>query len=70
MRVLDQLNMVGAKIGESKIEFLDRTVRLVQATANQLSDSIILLSSLTEIRKPQIMNDFLIHDDIEYDDKK
>lgn len=69
-KVVKNLTGIDAKIGESRLEFAEHIVRLVRATAKQLSQSLILLDNLAELRKPQEMNDFITHPDITLTDKE
>ncbi|GGB22870.1 S8 family peptidase [Mucilaginibacter rubeus] len=52
-RVMDNLREIGAQVGSSILTFPEHTVRLVKATANQLSSSLLLLDNLAELRNPQ-----------------
>lgn len=52
-RVMQNLQAIGAQIGESELTFPEHFVRLVKATADQLSASLMLLDNLAEIRNPQ-----------------
>ncbi|SDP99705.1 Subtilase family protein [Mucilaginibacter sp. OK268] len=52
-RVNQNLRAIGAQIGQSEIQFPEHIVRLVKATANQLSSSLLLLDNLAELRNPQ-----------------
>ncbi|WP_345949149.1 S8 family peptidase [Mucilaginibacter sp. PAMB04274] len=52
-RVMDNLREVGAQVGNSLLTFPEHTVRLVKATASQLSSSLLLLDNLAELRNPQ-----------------
>lgn len=69
-KAIEQLRVIGAQLGESRLEFKENIVRLVKATANQLSSSLLFLDSLSELRKPQVLNDFITHEDITYENKK
>ncbi|EDM37899.1 hypothetical protein PBAL39_15779 [Pedobacter sp. BAL39] len=53
VQITQNLNAVGAQLGQSVINFREHTVRLVKATARQLSRSLVLLDNLAELRKPQ-----------------
>lgn len=57
---LDNLNLIGAQIGLSELKFPEHIVRLVKGSANQLSQSLLLLDSLSELRKPQETADFIL----------
>ncbi len=83
-RVLDNLAAIGAQIGQSVLTFPEHTVRLVRATADQLSSSLLLLDILAELRNPQEtadcftreglagreqwVNDLVIRTDVELDE--
>jgi hypothetical protein len=67
--VIQQLDGIGAQIGQSKLIFAEHIVRLVKATATQLSKSVMLLDNLAELRKPQETNDFITHPSIQDSDK-
>lgn len=68
-RVLENLRMIGVQIGESELVFAEHRVRLVKGTAEQLSQSLMLLDNLCEIRKPQETADFICHKDEQYEDR-
>ncbi|MBR9832716.1 S8 family peptidase [bacterium] len=68
-KVKFQLEKIGATIGDSKLEFAENFVWLVKATSKQLTNSVYLLDSLSELRKPQVLNDFITHEDVTYDDQ-
>ena len=59
-----QVNTIGAIWGETQLTFAEHEVRLIKGTANQLINSIFLLDNLAELRKPQLLNDFLTHCDV------
>jgi hypothetical protein len=52
-RVMENLETVGAQIGRSVLMFPEHSVRLVKASASQLSSSLLLLDNLAELRNPQ-----------------
>ena len=52
-KVYQNLESVGAQIGASSIIFPEHIVRLVKGTATELSNSLLLLDNLAEIRQPQ-----------------
>lgn len=68
-KVKTQLEIIGATIGDSKLEFAENIVWLVKATPKQLTNSVFLLDTLSELRKPQILNDFITHDGVTYSDQ-
>jgi hypothetical protein len=63
-RALDNLSAIGAQVGSSELKFPERIVRLVKGSANQLSQSLLLLDSLSELRKPQETADFILRSDV------
>jgi hypothetical protein len=69
-KILKQLSSIGATLGDSKLEFVENSVRLVKATAQQLASSLLFLDSLSELRKPQVINDFITHSDVTYQDQE
>jgi hypothetical protein len=69
-RILQNLRTVGAQIGEAELEFAEHRVRLVKGTALQLSQSLILLDNLAELRQPQEIADFITHKDATYEDQR
>jgi len=52
-KVMQNLQTIGGQIGESELTFPEHIVRLVRASADQLSASLLLLDNLAEIRNPQ-----------------
>lgn len=68
-RALENLNLIGVQIGESELIFEEHIVRLVKGTATQLSQSLMLLDNLSELRKSQETADFICHKGVEYEDK-
>lgn len=67
-----QLQQVGEDIyiGEGALEFPEHIVQLVKASARQLSASLFLLDSLSELRKPQQLNDFITDKSVTYTEKQ
>ena len=61
---------VGADISPQTLEFPEHRVRLVRATALQLSTSLFLLDNLAELRKPQQINDFLTSRNVDFNEKQ
>jgi hypothetical protein len=59
-QVEQNLESIGAQIGNLQLEFPEHLVRLVKATPQQLSSSLMLLDNLAELRKPQQIADFLV----------
>jgi hypothetical protein len=69
-RVLTNLRGFGVEASTSEIIFAEHRVRLVRGTANQLSQSLLLLDNLAELRKPQEIADFITHKHVSYEDKR
>lgn len=71
---IDQVRMnletFGAEIGQLQIEFPEHYVRLVKGSANQLSQSLMLLDNLAELRQPQELSDFIMRDGISLTEKE
>ncbi len=57
-RIFQQLNAVGAQISNQELNFPEHYIRLVRASARQLSESLLLLDNLAELRKPKETADF------------
>lgn len=68
--VLQNLRGHGVEIGLAEIIFAEHRVRLVRGTAIQLSQSLLLLDNLAELRKPQEIADFITHRDASYEDRE
>ncbi|NVJ48252.1 MAG: S8 family peptidase [Cytophagia bacterium] len=60
-KVYNQLHSVGAQVGELEVVFPEHIVRLVKATPEQLSSSLMLLDSLAELRKPKDTAEFFLN---------
>lgn len=69
-KIAAQLEAVGAQLGLQKLVFKEQTIHLVKGTAIQLANSIMLLDCISELRKPQIINDFITHSEITYQDEQ
>lgn len=67
---LFNLGINGCVIGQAKLELADHIVKLVKATAQQLSQSLFLLGNLAELRSPQQIADFVSHGDISFETKQ
>jgi hypothetical protein len=65
-RVLENLETTGVQVGQSELVFAEHRVRLVRGTAEQLSQSLLLLDNLSELRKPQETADFICHRDEDF----
>ena len=57
-KIINQLKVVGAQIGDQELIFPEHFIRLIKATPQQLSDSLMLLDNLAELRKPRENADF------------
>jgi hypothetical protein len=68
--VVTNIEESGAQIGQLQLDFPEHFVRLVKASANQLSKSLMLLDNLAELRHPQELSDFIIHDEISISEKE
>lgn len=69
-KVLKNITAIGAQVGQSKLIFPEHFVRLVRGSAIQLSQSLMLLDNLAELRKPQEMANFILHENISDSDKQ
>lgn len=58
------------KIGEDELELTEHIVKLVKGTAKKLSQSLLLLDNLAELRKPQQIADFINHGSVTFETKK
>jgi len=57
--VYNNLEIIGCQIGKSQIELAEYIVKLVKGTSKQLSDSLLLLDNLAELRQPQEIANFI-----------
>lgn len=57
-KIEEQLNSIGAITNSQQLLFPEHIIRLVKASADQLSNSLMLLDSLAELRKPQETAEF------------
>jgi len=69
-KVISQLFKTKAEVSDTMLIFPEHVVRLVRSSPRQLANSMMFMDSLAELRKPQEINDFLIHNDITYPDQK
>jgi subtilisin family serine protease len=69
-KVISQLLIAKAEVSDTMLIFPEHIVRLVKSSPRQLANSMMFLDSLSELRKPQEINDFLVHNDITYPDQK
>lgn len=53
------LEVIGCQISQSQIELAEYVVKLIKGTSKQLSDSLLLLDNLSELRKPQEIANFI-----------
>lgn len=70
IEVYNNLEIIGCQIGQSQIELAEYIVKLVKGTSKQLSDSLLLLDNLAELRKPQEISSFITHRDVSFETKK
>nr|WP_315252088.1 S8 family peptidase [uncultured Flavobacterium sp.] len=68
--VYNNLEIIGCQIGQSQIELAEYIVKLIKGDSKQLSDSLLLLDNLAELRKPQEISSFITHKDIGFETKK
>ncbi len=64
------LETIGATMGQFQLEFPEHYVRLVRGSANQLSQSLMLLDNLSELRQPQELSDFITYEGITSTEKQ
>lgn len=57
--VYNNLEIIGCQIGQSQIELAEYIVKVIKGTSEQLSNSLLLLDNLAELRKPQEVANFL-----------
>ena len=69
-KINQNLNTVGAQIGDSRLIFPEHVIRLVKGSAKQLSESLLFLDNLAELRKPQEVSDFIRHPDLTYTEER
>lgn len=71
LEIIDNnLRVVGAAMGRLQLDFPEHFVRLVRGSARQLSQSLILLDNLSEIRKPQELSAFIDYDGIDHEERE
>lgn len=68
--VVNNLENSGCTIGRSQLILTEHIVQLIKGTIKQLSQSLLLLDNLSELRKPQEIADFINHKTVSYEDKK
>lgn len=69
--ILSQIKSSNLVLGQSKsLYFKEHVVRLIYGSALELSESLFLLDSLAELRKPQVINDFITHSNITYSEER
>lgn len=65
LEIIDNnLRVTGAVMGGLQLDFPEHFVRLVRGSAKQLSQSLMLLDNLSELRKPQELSEFINYDGI------
>lgn len=64
------LEVYDAEMSATIIEFPEHYVKLVKGTSQQLSESLMLLDNLAELRKPQELADLVIREDITLTEKE
>lgn len=57
-KIEEQITAIGGEINNQQLIFPEHIIRLVKASANQISNSLMLLDSLAELRKPQETAEF------------
>nr|WP_315151017.1 S8 family peptidase [uncultured Flavobacterium sp.] len=57
--VYNNLQIVGCQIGQSQIELAEHIVKVIKGTSEQLSNSLLLLDNLAELRQPQEIANFI-----------
>jgi len=57
-KILKQLQVVGAQVGYQELIFPEHHIKLVKATPEQLSSSLLFLDNLAELRKPKETAEF------------
>lgn len=57
--VYNNLEITGCQIGQSQIELAEYIVKVVKGTSEQLSNSLLLLDNLAELRQPQEVANFI-----------
>lgn len=57
-KINNQLQLVGAQLGERHIDFPEHLIKLVKASPNQLTESLLFLDNLAELRKPREVAEF------------
>lgn len=65
-KIIKQLKLVGAQISTQELIFPEHYIRLVKASPLQLSQSLLLLDNLAELRKPKETADFFTNLSISY----
>lgn len=59
-QVIANLRAFEVQIGVERLSFAEHEVRLVKGTSRQLSQSLLLLDNLAELRKPQVTAEFVL----------
>lgn len=69
-KIEQQLEVAGLSFSPRELIFPEHVIRMVKGTAEQLASSVFLLDSLSELRRPQEINDFITSSDITYEDEQ
>ncbi len=68
--VLENLRIARVEVSMYELKFAEHIVRLVKGTSSQLSNSLLLLDNLAELRKPQETADFISHKSDGYSEQR
>lgn len=69
-KVRSNLELYDVTIGGSELNFVEHTVRLLYGSVEQLSNSLLLLDNLAELRKPQEISDFILGETVGPSDRQ
>lgn len=69
-QVGSNLKAIGANVGLLTLEFPEHYIKMVKGSPKQLSQSLMLLDNLAELRKPQELSDFITYDGITIREKE
>lgn len=64
IKIFNQLKFIEAQVSELELLFPEHYIRLVKGSARQLSQSLLLLDTLSELRKPKETADFFVNLDV------
>lgn len=59
VNIYHNLEIIGCQVGQSQIELAEYIVKVIKGTSSQLSDSLLLLDNLAELRHPQEVANFI-----------